>query len=163
MTKKAALYPGTFDPVTKGHIDIVRRAARIFDPLWVGIAEDSAKKPLFSLAERKEMLEGLLSGFEQNIIVTVFSGLLIDFTKKHKIQCIIRGLRNSFDFEYEFQMSGMNKAMDQNTETVFFIADDSTRFISSHLVKEIAKIGGDTSAFVPEAIRKKLENHWKDS
>lgn len=158
---KIAVYPGTFDPITKGHLDIICRSAKhIVDKLIIGIAADTAKQPLFSLEERTQMVQHeigkLDSDISSKIEVTAFDGLLIHFVQKMGASMVVRGLRAITDFEYEFQMTGMNAKMDKNIETVFLMASEQQQFISSRFVKEIFRLGGDVSPFVSEEIISQL-------
>ena len=150
---KTALYPGTFDPVTFGHMDVFRRAASLVDKLVVGIAINSDKAPLFSFDERAEMVNKAASIINQEVDIEVcaypFSNLLIDCAKEVGANIIIRGLRAVSDFEYEYQMVGMNRALNAEVETVFLMADAQCQAISSKLVKEIFRLGGDVDKFVP--------------
>ncbi len=147
------IYPGTFDPVTNGHIDIIARAARVVHRLVVGVATNAGKGPLFPLEERVELVRAEVSAIAARtgtvIEVTSFSGLLIDFARSVNAGVIIRGLRAVSDFDYEFQMAGMNYRLDDGIETVFLMASEHHQFISSRFVKEIATLGGDVSSFVP--------------
>jgi pantetheine-phosphate adenylyltransferase len=159
MTDKAArgprigLYPGTFDPVTNGHIDIIGRAARLMDKLVVGVAINTGKGPLFTLEERAEMVRAEIAEIASRngmvIEVVPFKGLLIDFARQVGATMIVRGLRAVSDFDYEFQMAGMNYRMAPDVETVFLTASERHQFIASRLVKEVASLGGDISTFVP--------------
>lgn len=153
---RTGLYPGTFDPVTHGHIDIIRRACRLVDRLVIGVAINRDKGPLFSLAERVAMLgseTGRIAAATGTLIeVHPFENLLIDCARDVGAGVIIRGLRAVADFEYEFQMVGMNRALDSEIETVFLMADAKNQAIASKLVKEIARLGGDVSKFVPAAV-----------
>jgi pantetheine-phosphate adenylyltransferase len=157
---RIGLYPGTFDPVTHGHLDIIRRASVLVDRLVIGVAINRDKGPLFSLEERVAMIEGesaevaRVAGIE--IRVHPFENLLIDCARDVGAQIIIRGLRAVADFEYEFQMVGMNRALDASVETVFLMAEARHQAIASKLVKEIARLGGDVSKFVPPAVRQAL-------
>ncbi|MGB8622710.1 MAG: pantetheine-phosphate adenylyltransferase [Paracoccaceae bacterium] len=157
---RIGLYPGTFDPITLGHLDIIKRAARLVDRLVIGVAINRDKGPLFSLEERVAMIEaecGILgeqAGTE--IVAHPFENLLIDCAHDVGATVIIRGLRAVSDFEYEFQMVGMNRALDSSVETVFLMADARRQAIASKLVKEIARLGGDVSQFVPPAVHRKL-------
>ena len=157
---RIALYPGTFDPITLGHLDIIKRAALLVDRLVIGVAINRDKGPLFSLEERVEMIEAecksLLEATGTEIIAHPFENLLIDCAHDVGAQLIVRGLRAVSDFEYEFQMVGMNRAMDSSVETVFLMAEARHQAIASKLVKEIARLGGDVSKFVPEAVEKRL-------
>ena len=146
-----AVYPGTFDPLTRGHEDLVRRASGLFDKLIVGVADSKNKRPFFSLDERLEIANEVL-GHYPNVKVESFSGLLKDFVRKHDARVIVRGLRAVADFEYEYQMAGMNQQLNDRIETVFLMADVSLQPIASRLVKEIALYGGDISKFVPTAV-----------
>ena len=147
------MYPGTFDPVTNGHVDIIGRAARMFDRLVVGVAENAGKGPLFPIGERVELVEAEIAPIVERtgteIVVQGFSGLLIDFARRVNAGVIVRGLRAVSDFDYEFQMAGMNYRLDSAVETVFLMASEHHQFISSRFVKEIATLGGDVTSFVP--------------
>jgi len=149
--KKKAIYPGTFDPITKGHKDIIIRASRIFDELIVAISTRKGKNPLFSLKERMRMARLTCRGLD-NVKVCEFKGLLVHFAQRMGVSTIIRGLRAISDFEYEFQMALMNHQMNQEIENIFFMSNLETSFLSSSLLKEIALSGGDISAFVPQEI-----------
>lgn len=157
---RTGLYPGTFDPVTMGHIDIVRRACSLVDRLVIGVAINRDKGPLFDLEERVAMVErecvplGLEVGCE--VVVHPFENLLIDCARDVGASVIIRGLRAVADFEYEFQMVGMNRSMDNSIETVFLMADAKNQAIASKLVKEIARLGGDVTKFVPGSVKSAL-------
>ena len=154
-----ALYPGTFDPITTGHSDLVRRATRVFDKVIVAIAANPAKKPLFSLNERVDMARAVLAD-TPNVSVVGFDNLLIECVRQHKARVILRGLRAVSDFEYEFQLAGMNRHLDPEVETVFMTPSEREMFVSASLVKEIAALGGDVSPFVDarvmQALRAKL-------
>ncbi|MEN8721697.1 MAG: pantetheine-phosphate adenylyltransferase [Alphaproteobacteria bacterium] len=155
--KRIGLYPGTFDPITNGHVDIIKRAAKLVDELIVGVAINRDKGPMFTLEERVEMVmseTAYLSDQEGYGVIRAvpFEGLLMKFAEDLDAQVIIRGLRAVADFEYEFQMVGMNQKLNADIETVFFMAEPGHQAIASRLVKEIAKLGGDVSAFVPPAI-----------
>jgi pantetheine-phosphate adenylyltransferase len=158
---RTGLYPGTFDPVTHGHIDIIRRACRLVDKLVIGVAINEGKGPLFTLAERVAMLESeclpLARAAGVEIVVHPFQNLLIDCARDVGAGVIIRGLRAVADFEYEFQMVGMNRALDDSIETVFLMAEARHQAIASKLVKEIARLGGDVSKFVPQAVKHALD------
>lgn len=166
MTKKnpkTAIYPGTFDPITFGHLDIIKRALKIVDRLVIAVAKDTSKNPLFSVEERvwliKQEVENL--NYENVIEVVGFEGLLIDFAKEKKSEIIIRGLRAVSDFEYEFQMFGMNSRLDPSIQTIFLPASESAHFIASRLVKEVARLGGDVSSFVSKNIEQELHKAFK--
>jgi pantetheine-phosphate adenylyltransferase len=147
---KIAIYPGTFDPITFGHLDIIKRASLLFDKLIVASAKDSNKNPLFSLDERVELINQEIhdNKLQDKVIVMKFEGLLVDFAKKNQAQIIIRGLRAVSDFEYEFQMFGMNSKLEPSIQTIFLPASENHHFIASKLAKEIARLGGDISKFV---------------
>ena len=158
---RIGLYPGTFDPLTMGHLDIIRRAAFLVDKLVVGVAVNNTKSPMFSLQERVKMINeeiGILeSEFGIQIVTHPFENLLIECALDVKANIIIRGLRAVSDFEYEFQMVGMNRVLSSEIETVFLMADNSFQSIASKLVKEIARLGGDTKKFVPSSVHKRLK------
>ena len=153
LDRHTGIYPGTFDPVTNGHIDIISRAARILDRLVIGVAANVGKGPLFPLEERVELVRAEVAPIAARtgtvIEVTSFASLLIDFARATGATVIVRGLRAVSDFDYEFQMAGMNYRLDHEVETVFLMASETHQFISSRFVKEIARLGGDISTFVP--------------
>jgi pantetheine-phosphate adenylyltransferase len=153
MVERVALYPGTFDPVTNGHLDVIGRAARLVDRLVVGVAINIGKGPLFDLEERVALVKAETAAIaaRNGTIVEVrpFEGLLVHYAREIGARMIIRGLRAVADFDYEFQMVGMNRRLDQEIETVFLMASETNQFIASRLVKEIARLGGDISGFVP--------------
>jgi len=158
-----AIYPGTFDPVTNGHIDIIVRAAHMTDRLIVSVAKDGGKTALFSLDERVEMVKEQIDVIRSNhhgitavIDVIPFSGLLMHFAEDQKAKMIFRGLRAVTDFDYEFQMTGMNRRLNPNIETVFLMASETNQFISSRMVKEIVQLGGNISSFVPPQVKDAL-------
>ena len=157
---RIALYPGTFDPVTLGHVDIIQRGAALVDRLVIGVAINRDKGPLFDLSERVAMVEAeakrIAAGTDCEIVVHPFENLLIDCAHDVNAKIIIRGLRAVADFEYEFQMVGMNRAMDDSVETVFLMAEAKHQAIASKLVKEIARLGGDISKFVSADVAKAL-------
>lgn len=142
-----AVYPGTFDPLTRGHEDLVRRASGLFDKLVVGVADSKAKRPFFTMEERLDIAREVL-GHYPNVEVQGFSGLLKDFVREHDARVIVRGLRAVSDFEYEFQMAGMNRYLLPDVETLFLTPSDQYQFISGSIVREIALLGGDVSKFV---------------
>ena len=154
MLKRIALYPGTFDPLTRGHEDLVRRGAKIFDKLVVGVADSPNKKPFFSMDERVQIAREVLSHYP-NVEVKGFRGLLKDFVRDNNANVIIRGLRAVSDFEYEFQMAGMNRYLLPDVETMFLTPSDQYQFISGTIVREIASLGGDVSKFVFPSVE-----HW---
>lgn len=151
---RIAVYPGTFDPLTRGHEDLVRRGAKIFDKLVVGVADSPNKKPFFSMDERVQIAREVLSHYP-NVEVKGFKGLLKDFVRSNNANVIIRGLRAVSDFEYEFQMAGMNRYLLPDVETMFLTPSDQYQFISGTIVREIASLGGDVSKFVFPSVE-----HW---
>lgn len=151
MPNRIAVYPGTFDPLTKGHEDLVRRAARLFDRVIVGVAQSRAKKPFFTLDERVEMAREVLAEHD-NVEVYGFDCLLMEFLQQHDAHIILRGLRAVSDFEYEFQMAGMNRILYPDVETVFLTPAEKYMFISATMVREIALLGGEVDKFVPPLI-----------
>ncbi|MFZ5961442.1 pantetheine-phosphate adenylyltransferase [Thalassococcus sp. BH17M4-6] len=157
---RIGLYPGTFDPITHGHIDIIRRATVLVDRLVIGVAINRDKGPLFELEERVEMIEAECQSLSEQtgteIVAHPFDNLLIDCARDVKAQLIVRGLRAVADFEYEYQMVGMNRALDDSVETVFLMAEARHQAIASKLVKEIARLGGDVSKFVTPPVRQAL-------
>jgi len=150
------VYPGTFDPITNGHIDVVGRALQLFDEVVLAIAADSTKKPLFSLEERKAMAEQALASFGAKVRITAFNGLLIDFVRKENSRAILRGLRAISDFEFEFQMALMNRKLNDSIETLFLMPRGAYTYLSSTIIKEIGRLGGDLSAFVPKGVAEAL-------
>jgi pantetheine-phosphate adenylyltransferase len=162
---RTGLYPGTFDPVTLGHIDIIRRACALVDKLVIGVAINRDKGPLFSLEERVEMIEAICKDLAEQtgteIVVHPFENLLIDCARDVGAQTIIRGLRAVADFEYEYQMVGMNRVLDNTIETVFLMAEAQHQAIASKLVKEIARLGGNVSHFVTEDVNAALKDRLK--
>jgi pantetheine-phosphate adenylyltransferase len=150
-----AVYPGTFDPLTRGHEDLVRRATKLFDPLILGIADSKSKRTFFTMQERADMAREVL-GDLKNVQIVPFTGLLIDFVRKHDAHVAIRGLRAVSDFEYEFQLAGMNRSLYPDFETIFLTPSEQHMFISATLVREIALLGGDVSKFVHPLVGAKL-------
>lgn len=155
---KTAIYPGTFDPITFGHIDIIKRASEIFDHVIIAPARDNYKNPLFTLEERVELIEAEMSALNLPIKISVeqFEGLLVDFAARKNAKTIIRGLRAVSDFEYEFQMFGMNSKLNPDIQTIFLPASETNHFIASKLVKEVARLGGNISKFVSPNVAQKL-------
>ena len=149
------VYPGTFDPITRGHEDLVRRAARVFDRVVVGIADSQAKNPMFTGAERVEMAKAVLASLP-NVEVLGFSSLTMDFVREQGAKIILRGLRAVSDFEYEFQMAGMNRKLWPEVETLFLTPSEQYMFVSATIVREIARFGGDVSEFVHPAVARRL-------
>jgi pantetheine-phosphate adenylyltransferase len=156
----AALYPGTFDPVTNGHTDLVRRAAGLFDRVVVAVAANPQKRPLFNLEERVGLAKTVL-GDLSNVAVVGFDNLLVDFARTHRATVILRGLRAASDFEYEFQLAGMNRKLAPDIETVFLTPAEGDMFISASLVKEIALLGGDVSNFVDGRVTAALKTKMR--
>ncbi len=158
------VYPGTFDPITFGHLDIIQRATRLVDRLIIGVATNVGKDPLFPVGDRIHMIESELKTFpfskDVEVLVKPFDTLLVNFAQKEKAQLLIRGLRAVSDFEYEFQMAGTNRKLNPGLETVFLVASESHQLIASHLVKEIARLKGDTHPFVSENVGKKLKERF---
>ncbi|MDB9762173.1 pantetheine-phosphate adenylyltransferase [Alphaproteobacteria bacterium] len=163
MSKRVGLYPGSFDPITNGHIDIIKRSLRVVDKLVIGIAVNVGKTGLFSLKERENLVTSDIKklGLEEVVEVKSFEGLLVNYAKEIDAKLIIRGLRAVTDFEYEFQMTGMNSRLDSNIETVFLMASENQQFISSRLVKEIFMFGGDISSFVSSNVLKEMKLQQK--
>jgi len=151
-----AVYPGTFDPMTLGHVDLARRAARLFDTLILAVADSRAKRPFFTLDERVEIARQVLKNIP-NVQVTGFSGLLMKFVRQHKAKVVIRGLRAVSDFEYEFQLAGMNRGLYPDVETMFLTPGEQFMFVSATIVREISVLGGDVSKFVPPYVAKRLK------
>jgi pantetheine-phosphate adenylyltransferase len=161
MNNGIAVYPGTFDPFTRGHEDLVRRAARVFAHVVVGIAESHSKKPLFPLEERVAMATELTRDLP-NVKIFGFSGLLMDFLRERNARVILRGLRAVSDFEYEFQMAGMNRSLHPDIETLFLTPGEQYMFISATMVREIAFLGGDVSKFVHPLVAERLAEKMQD-
>ena len=161
-----AVYPGTFDPVTNGHVDIISRAAKVVGSLIVGVAVTVEKTPMFTPDERVAMLENEIStldgGLAERVSVKPFENLLVDFVEREGASVIIRGLRAISDFEYEFQMAAMNARLNSKVETLFLMASDKHQFISSRFVKEIGRLGGDIGHFVPAEVKKKLDQRFAE-
>lgn len=160
---RTGIYPGTFDPITVGHTDIIRRALRVVDRLIIGVAADTGKTPIFPLEERSQMVREDLAALpeaDNRIEVKPFSGLLVSFAQENNAGIIIRGLRAVSDFEYEFQMTCMNSRLNPEIETVFLTASENTQFISSRFVKQIARLGGDISQFVSPLVAGHLQKHY---
>lgn len=154
--RKTALYPGTFDPITFGHIDVIERASQLFDTVIVSVAGSSSKKTIFSIAERMDMIKNCVKKFK-NIRVTSFDKLVVEHAKSQKAKVIIRGLRAISDFEYEFQMALTNRKIAEDVTTVFLMPNEKYTYLNSTLVREIAALGGDVSSFVPKYVLKKLK------
>jgi pantetheine-phosphate adenylyltransferase len=152
---KRAIYPGSFDPITNGHLDVIERALKLFDQVVVAVAHNDEKQPLFSLAERLDLLQQAL-GKMNNVRIAQFQGLLVDFAAAENASAVIRGLRAVSDFEFEFQMALMNRKLDSSVETIFLMPKEEYTYLSSRLVKEIARLGGDVSKFVPNVVARAL-------
>jgi len=155
--KKIAIYPGSFDPITNGHVDLIKRASNIFDEVIVAITQNANKSSLLSIEQRVSATENSIKSLK-NVRVLSFNSLLVDFAKHHQAQIIIRGLRAVSDFEYEFQLSGMNKRLNPDIETLFMTPSEEFANISSSLVREILSLGGDITPFVPEEVKAILLN-----
>ena len=151
---KTAVYPGTFDPVTNGHSDLIRRASRMFDRLIVAVAANPAKQPRFDLAQRLSLIKAVLPDLP-NVEVCSFDNLLVDFVQQRDAEVILRGLRAVSDFEYEFQMGAMNARLNSRVETVFLMASENHQFIASRFVKDVALFGGDIATFVPTLVKQR--------
>ncbi len=155
MKKVTAIYPGSFDPPTNGHLDLIERGSQIFDGLTVAILRNSEKQPLFSLAERKRMLEELTAPFK-NVDIATFEGLTVEFAVRVKAKAILRGIRAISDYEYELQMALMNRKLHPELETVFMMPHQKYSYLSSRLVREIARLGGSVEGLVPELVDQRL-------
>jgi pantetheine-phosphate adenylyltransferase len=162
MSKRTAIYPGTFDPVTYGHIDVLKRAAKLFDHVIISVAESSSKKTLFSAEERAVMISKAAAGIK-NISVDIFDGLLVKFAEKKRADAVIRGLRAISDFEFEFQMALTNRKISTKVETIFLMPNEKFSYISSTLVKEIAVYSGELKSFVPPHVARELRKKFRTS
>jgi pantetheine-phosphate adenylyltransferase len=160
MSHNTAVYPGTFDPITLGHADLARRASRLFDRVILAVADSRAKSPFFSLDERVEMAREVLKDVP-NVEVTGFSGLLMKFVQDQGARVVVRGLRAVSDFEYEFQLAGMNRGLYPDVETLFLTPGEQFMFVSATIVREISVLGGDTSKFVPASVGERLKGKIK--
>ena len=157
---RTAIYPGSFDPMTNGHLDVVQRAAKLFDRVVVAVAKNEGKHPLFTEAERMKLVKEAVAGLP-NVEADSFDGLLVEYVAAKKARAIVRGLRAVSDFEFEFQLALMNRKLDENIETIFMMPKDTYTFLSSRIVKEIARLGGDVSQFVPPNVQKALKKKLK--
>lgn len=164
MISRTGIYPGTFDPVTHGHVDIILRSLKVVDRLVVGVAQDTGKSPFFSPDMRADMVRTALTAVAGNDIsrieVKTFSGLLVNFARENDASVLVRGLRAVSDFEYEFQMAAINSKLNPDMETIFLTATESTHFISSRFIKQICKLGGDISPFVPAVVVPRLTEYF---
>jgi pantetheine-phosphate adenylyltransferase len=156
---KRAIYPGSFDPITNGHLDVIERASKLFDQVVVAVAHNDEKQPLFSLAERLDLLQQTL-GKMKIVRIAQFDGLLVNFAAAEKASAVIRGLRAVSDFEFEFQMALMNRKLESSVETIFLMPKEEYTYLSSRLVKEIARLGGDVSKFVPNVVAQALRDKF---
>ena len=154
---RIAVYPGSFDPITNGHLDIVKRASRLYDKVIIGVLDNSSKSPMFSPIERKAMIDENIKDMP-NVSCAVFSGLLVDFAKQNGATVIVKGLRTVSDFEYEFQMALLNKALNPEYETMFMMTDSKYSYISSSMVKEVAKYNGELDGLVPHNVILKIKD-----
>jgi pantetheine-phosphate adenylyltransferase len=159
-SESIAVYPGTFDPITNGHLDIVHRGLHLFDRIIIAVASNPAKQPLFPLEERRKMIEDCFSGEETRVTVEDVSGLLVDFAYKRGAKAIIRGLRAVSDFDYEFQLALMNRRIEREVETVFLMTGFRWIFISSSIIKDAARHGGDVSGLVPDHVCERLRARY---
>jgi len=157
-----AMYPGTFDPMTNGHSDLIRRASKMFDQVVIAIASNPKKKPLFSLDERVQMAQEILAPYK-NVTIVGYDTLTIHFAKEHKLNVIMRGLRAVSDFEFEFQLASMNRELDETIETVFLTPDEKYSYISSSMVREISSLDGDVSKFVDPLVASALSKRFNIS
>ncbi len=158
--KKIAIYAGTFDPITNGHLDLVERALRIFDEVIIAVAQSQRKQPLFTIKERLNQIKLAIKGFER-VRVEAFNGLLVEYVKKKKGAAILRGLRAVSDFEYELQMAHINRRLDTNIETVFMMPSEDYSFLTSTMVKEVASLGGSVKGLVPVEVERALKEKFK--
>jgi pantetheine-phosphate adenylyltransferase len=156
---RRAIYPGSFDPVTNGHLDVIERARKLFDEVIVAVAHNDEKQALFSLEERLQLLEQSI-GKIGNVRIAQFDGLLVDFAAAQQASAVVRGLRAVSDFEFEFQMALMNRKLNTNVETIFLMPKEEYTYLSSRIIKEIARLGGDVSSFVPQVVAKALQTKF---
>jgi pantetheine-phosphate adenylyltransferase len=154
---RTAVYPGSFDPITNGHLDVIQRAAKLFDKVIVAVAKNESKNPFFSMTQRQELCAQAVAHLP-NVTVDAFTGLLVEYVERVHGDAVVRGLRAVSDFEFEFQLALMNRKLNERVETIFMMPKDTYTFISSRLVKEIARLGGDVSSFVPKVVQEALAN-----
>ncbi|MEJ0091223.1 MAG: pantetheine-phosphate adenylyltransferase [Limisphaerales bacterium] len=159
---RTAIYPGSFDPLTNGHLDVVQRAAKLFDRVIVAVAKNEGKHPLFTLKERVSLVKKSIAHLP-NVGADSFDGLLVEYVVSRKAQAIVRGLRAVSDFEFEFQLALMNRKLNENIETIFMMPKDTYTFLSSRIVKEIARLGGDVSGFVPAHVQAALAKKFSSA
>lgn len=162
---RRAIYPGSFDPVTYGHLDIIERGSRIFDEIVVAVLNNPDKNPMFSVEERRQMLADVLprvNSGDCKLIVEDFSGLLVEYAKKLEVQTIVRGIRAVADYEYELQMALMNRRLEPHIQTVFLMAADKYSYVSSRLIKQVFRLGGDIDGLVPESVRERMQMKLKN-
>ena len=157
---RTAIYPGSFDPLTNGHLDVIQRAAKLFDRVVVAVAKNESKRPLFTLAERLALVKAAVKHLP-HVEADSFEGLLIEYVARRKAQAVVRGLRAVSDFEFEFQLALMNRKLNENIEAIFMMPKDTYTFLSSRIVKEIARLGGDVSPFVPPHVKTALKKKLK--
>lgn len=157
---RTAIYPGSFDPLTNGHLDVIERAVKLFDHVVVAVAKNESKQPLFSLEERVDLVRGSIQHLK-NVEADSFDRLLVDYVERRSAQAILRGLRAVSDFEFEFQLALMNRSLNERVETIFMMPKDTYTFLSSRIIKEIARLGGDVSGFVPANVRQALGRKLK--
>ena len=149
---RTAIYPGSFDPLTNGHLDVIQRAVKLFNRVVIAVAKNEGKQPLFTLEERLDLVRGAIKGIK-GVEAESFDSLLVDYAHQHNAQAIVRGLRAVSDFEFEFQLALMNRKLNEKVETIFMMPKDTYTFLSSRIIKEIARLGGDISAFVPAHVK----------
>jgi pantetheine-phosphate adenylyltransferase len=159
---RTAIYPGSFDPLTNGHLDVIERAVKLFDRVIVAVAKNESKQPMFTLDERLELVRHAIKDIK-NVKADSFDCLLVDYVNQRKAQAIVRGLRAISDFEFEFQLALMNRKLNEKVETIFMMPKDTYTFLSSRIIKEIARLDGDISAFVPVHVRAALVQKLKDT
>ena len=157
---RRAIYPGSFDPITNGHLDVIERARKLFDEVIVAVAHNDEKQALFSLEERLELLKTSIGNID-NVRIAQFDGLLVEFAAAQRARAVVRGLRAVSDFEFEFQMALMNRKLNSDVETIFLMPKEEYTYLSSRIIKEIARLGGDVSSFVPDVVAKALGNKFK--